>query len=444
MGDRIKIGFVSTASPLLNIELAKKNISIMLKTLQSMKAKIVAIQDLVTSSKEARLAAEKLGRADLDLLVIFLSTFTEDPIISNLTERSIPTVLWAIPEPNLEERLGGEPESGSLVGLMMNASALAKADRRFKVVFGKPDDGKALEEIEKISRAIYAKKQLRKAKIGLVGYRAPGFYDATFDELLLKSRIGPEVIHIDLSELLAYMNKASDREAKKVLKEATRSCAETLMVDEETAMKEVKLYLALRALVENYELDAVAVKCWPELKFSSCFALSTLSNEGFPAGCEADVNGTVTMLLLQCLTGNPAYFADIFHIDEKENVIFTYHCGAAATALAADASRVKLMKHPMGEGMTVEFPLKPGRVTLARLGSLKGRYRMFVAGGEALKTEQIIRGNPLRIRLDTDVSEFLGKVTSQGIEHHYLLAYGDLRKELAEFCDQLGIELITA
>lgn len=39
-------------------------------------------------------------------------------------------------------------------------------------------------------------------------------------------------------------------------------------------------------------------------------------------------------------------FADIFHIDEKENVIFTYHCGAAATTLAADASRIKLMKHP--------------------------------------------------------------------------------------------------
>lgn len=61
----------------------------------------------------------------------------------------------------------------------MNASALRKMGKKFKVIFGKSNDEKALNDIKKIIRVINATKRLQSARIGLVGYHAPGFYDAT-------------------------------------------------------------------------------------------------------------------------------------------------------------------------------------------------------------------------------------------------------------------------
>jgi len=68
---------------LLNIKFAEKNTSMMLKALKELNLEIVSVDDLVTTSKEAKRTAEKLVKEDVDLLVMFLSTFTEDPIIAN-------------------------------------------------------------------------------------------------------------------------------------------------------------------------------------------------------------------------------------------------------------------------------------------------------------------------------------------------------------------------
>jgi len=69
MVEKIKLGVVSTATPLLNIKLVEKNTLRMLKALKELKLEIVSVDDLVTSSKEAKLAAEKLVKEDAELLV---------------------------------------------------------------------------------------------------------------------------------------------------------------------------------------------------------------------------------------------------------------------------------------------------------------------------------------------------------------------------------------
>jgi len=50
MDKKIKIGTVSTATPLLNIELAQKNTSRMPKTREALKAEILPIRNLVTGN----------------------------------------------------------------------------------------------------------------------------------------------------------------------------------------------------------------------------------------------------------------------------------------------------------------------------------------------------------------------------------------------------------
>jgi L-fucose isomerase-like protein len=436
-----KIGLVYTGIVALDMKYAAESRDALLKKLGQLGHKVIVHDRPVTESNEGLSAAAAMRKADVDLLVVLVGTFTQDPVMTNLVQNvNAPVVFWAVPEVALKGPPGGPSNSGGLVGAIMNASALSKMGMRFKVIFGEPTDQKAFAKLKNTIEAVRVLKSLRTSKVGIVGYHSPGFYDGSVDEIALKQHVGTELVHIDLSEVNSTIEKIAESDAKKSHLEVT---SKVLELSPEERIRDGRIFLALKRLVEENKLDAVAVKCWPELKFSSCFALSRLSDAGIPGGCEGDVNATVTMLTLQRLTGQPVFLCDVFHLDAKKNTILTYHCGAAASSLASNNKEISIRKHAQGIGATVEFPIKPGRVTIARMGSCAGKYRMFIASGEAIRTKQIVRGNPLEVRLDSKVDDFLKTVTSRGIEHHMLIVHGNWTEILSEMCEIAGFESIT-
>jgi L-fucose isomerase-like protein len=436
-----KIGLVYTGIVALDMKYAAESRDALLKKLGQLGHKVIVHDRPVTESNEGLSAAAAMRKADVDLLVVLVGTFTQDPVMTNLVQNvNVPVVFWAVPEVALKGPPGGPSNSGGLVGAIMNASALSKMGMRFKVIFGEPTDQKAFAKLKNTIEAVRVLKSLRTSKVGIVGYHSPGFYDGSVDEIALKQHLGTELVHIDLSEVNSTIEKIAESDAKKSHLEVT---SKVLELSPGERIRDGRIFLALKRLVEENKLDAVAVKCWPELKFSSCFALSRLSDAGIPGGCEGDVNATVTMLTLQRLTGQPVFLCDVFHLDEKKNTILTYHCGAAASSLASNNKEISIRKHAQGIGATVEFPIKPGRVTIARMGSCAGKYRMFIASGEAIRTKQIVRGNPLEVRLDSKVDDFLKTVTSRGIEHHMLIVHGNWTEILSEMCEIAGFESIT-
>jgi L-fucose isomerase-like protein len=91
--------------------------------------------------------------------------------------------------------------------------------------------------------------------------------------------------------------------------------------------------------------------------------------------------------------------------------------------------------------------VKTGRVTLCRLASRGENYKMHVITGEAVpprRWEEAGWDQPapqlpsLEIILDGSVEDFSQKVLGQ----HYIIAYGDHRNQLIDFCRLLGIEVI--
>jgi len=441
---KLKVGLVHTGIPALDIEYADRSRDALFRKLKELECDIIGYERAVVESGQALAAAESMRKADVDLLVVLAGTFTQDPVMLNIVQNvNAPVVLWAVPEPAIKDSPGGLTRSGALVGTIMNSSAMTKMGMRFKVIFGEPTDTKSFGKLRNTVEAVKVLKTLRTSRIGIVGHHSPGFYDGSVDEVALKQSVGTELVHIDLSELYSAMEKTPVSDARRAHEAATRNGGRVVGLTPEERLRDGRIYLGLKRIVESQKLDAVAVKCWPELSFSSCFALSMLSNVGVPGGCEGDINATLTMLTLQLLTGQPVFLCDVFHLDEKKNTILTYHCGAAATSLASKQKDINIRKHPLGRGATVEFPVKAGRVTIARMGSLAGRYRMFIAGGEALHTKQIVRGNPLEVRLDAKVDDFLRTVTMRGIEHHFLMVHGDWSDILEEMCDIAGFEKIV-
>jgi L-fucose isomerase-like protein len=199
-------------------------------------------------------------------------------------------------------------------------------------------------------------------------------------------------------------------------------------------------------------VDTLAMRCWPEVILDEfygiavCSTMGHLTNHGHLCACEGDVYGAVMMRIGQELSGDKPFFCDLIVCEGDYGV--TWHCGAAPCAICKPGFKPELRCSATIEGggvkgVTDEFPLKPGRVTLARLGEKRDGdgYRMLVCTGEGLDTDLFVRGNPLKVKFDAGCDAVRKEVIENGWEHHYALMYGDHADELADLCRNMGIEL---
>lgn len=440
--ERVKIGLAVIGLPSFDIARARAVGNDCKEMLAGLGTEVV--KNEVSSLDEARRASKDFRTEQVDFLVIQHGTFSPANLsIELIRNLELPIVLWGIPEPPLD---GSAYRCGSLVGLTMHGSAIRKSGKRFQFIFGLPKDEAVKLPLERLIRVIYASKKLSNSRIGLFGGRVPGFYVSDYDELMLRNVLGPEVIHVDLSDVLLEYEKISDSQV--------RHDAERIMrtyriqgLQESDIITSSKVYVAVMNIIERNDFDASAIKCYPEIRDKHekgvCFVNSRLNDQGVVAACEGDIYGAVTMMIQRFLTNGVAFFADLVQINREENNGLFWHCGAGPISLARSPKQVKITQYYRGKGgASVEFPLKPGRVTIARLTEKDGRYALFFTGGEALETEMILKGTPLWVKLDAQVDSLLGKIFDLGMEQHYSLIYGDIEEDLAQLCDVLDIEAL--
>jgi len=59
---------------------------------------------------------------------------------------------------------------------------------------------------------------------------------------------------------------------------------------------------------------------------------------------------------------------------------------------------------------------------------VNGRFRILITGREAPQLSPIERGNTAKVKLDDPLESFLDTLMKCGVEHHTIIAYGDIRK----------------
>ena len=162
----------------------------------------------------------------------------------------------------------------------------------------------------------------------------------------------------------------------------------------------------------------------------ACLAASLLADEGVPVGCEGDVNGAMGMLMLQSLTGRPTHNTDWLDPLPDGSVVFT-HCGSGSYSLAERQEDITLANvRLMHRGVCSLFTAKPGPVTLVNLMPRGAGYQLAVMEGEALSTDMVFPGNPLRVQFGRPVQETVDWIHDEGIGHHWMAGYGRVGEEL--------------
>jgi len=402
--------------------------------LKDMGCELVCATEFIQDEKTASAAAKRFKGGGVDALCLLQCSWTSDDIIVDmLDEIDVPIITWAVPGIN----------TGSLCSCQQLNSVLKDLNKQYKFVYGNVEDATTHQKIGKYALAAALKKRLRKVRLGLVGYRIGGMTEVTFDEHELKYLFGPRVVHLGIDELKASANHIPDEKAQKIWDVAKKSVG-AVKSREQEGIWSAKIYLALKNFVKGNNLAGFTVECYPHLMGQVCLGYSLLSEEGIVAACEGDINSTLAMLMLYWLTGEPVHNTDLLAVYEEDNSAILSHCGSGGFSLAQNPSDITLDSVRLaGEGVCVLFPAKPAPITMVNIVGRKGTYRLSVIEGEAVETEMVFAGNPIKVKLPLPIADMLERIGEEGVGHHWMVGYGHVKEELVEFCRLVGVKCIA-
>ena len=246
--------------------------------------------------------------------------------------------------------------------------------------FKSPDDTLSLQEIAGAVADLEAFHSLRQARIGLVGAPSDWLVASSPDADTLQKVWGPEVVPIGFDELAGSMATVSSVATQPLLDRLVSEATVTEPSEAELS-DAVRVYLALKVLIDAHELHAVTVRCFDlvsHFRTTGCFALAQLNDRGVVAGCEGDLPSTLGMLWIGELLHRSSWMANPAQIDTEHNTLGLAHCTVPGNMV----ERYQLRSHfesKLGVGIQGTLPL--GSATLFRIGGKK-LQKLWLAEGE--------------------------------------------------------------
>ena len=436
--------YVPVGVPTFHLESAQTQFDASAALLKSINARF-AVPDQMLLSIDALRAY--LDGKNPDLIVFQNLTFANAAYISEVLRRfDCPVLLWTLREPVID---GGRLRLNSLTGAYSAANALrAFDDRRFEYLFGAPDEERSKETIEAVVKAAALKKEMRSLKMAAVGHTPQGFgFGRALDSELMNA-FGVELEAIEARELIDRAKSCSDDEAAEYLAKTERMTCGLDRTPTQNRVDHARLLKAYSDYVREHNIGALASRCWPDFftAFGTpvCTVLSMLNDEGVAAACEADIYGALSMWIGMRLSSQPVFFGDPVSLDEGENTITFWHCGAAACSLARRDTGAVVGVHPnrkIGPAMNFGCEAFP-EATVFRIGrEPDGSFRFFIAEGEALDKPRQFIGTSLVIRTDSESRKLVEESVLAGFEPHFAVMKGRHGRTLEQLAKMLGAEI---
>ena len=462
------IGILPLARPTFDVPFAEAIAAAASANLEGLDAELLGPPTLLFDPTTTKAALADLRRQPLDLLLILQVTFADAGMAVAAAEAiDAPIAFWSFPE----ARTGGRLRLNSLCGVNLAAHALGRAGRAYGYLHRAADNPAALGDIRailetppttrmsgakptagpeaaaSIEAANAAVERLSRSRIGLVGAHPDGFVTCAYDPAALKTLTGVDVEPFSLEQVFASARAQPETAVAEARDKVAASIAGLDEMEPGPVDGTMRVYAALKSIAADSRIDGFAVRCWPEFFTESgcaaCGALSMLNQEMTPCGCEADVYGTLTTLAMQALAGAPVFMADLVDIDAAGDSAVFWHCGLAPLDMADPDFRPRATVHSnRKKPLLMEFPLKPGRITLARISQSRNTPKMTLGGGEMLSAPLAFSGTAGVARFDRPAGAVLDTILAEGLEHHYVIAYGDHRPALRALAARLDLPVL--
>ncbi len=461
----LKYGVVALARTTFDMAFAESKKEDAFAALEAAGIDTVGPRSLSCDEDTAAQALEEIAAAgDIDLLLILQVTFTDATMTIRMARASkAPVAIWGVPEP----RLGGRLRLNAYCGINLAAHAMGKAGQPFRWLYSSPDApdiGEKLRELaadaapgpDQAARPVERHEdaaadrvieRLRRGRVSVIGEHPAGFDTCEYDAADLGTLTGITVDTVPLEDAFAKAKAAPAERAGAHRASAAAALAGIDDVDQAELDRSLRLLCAFEDIVRENDADGIAVRCWPETFVdygcAACGPMAMMNEAGVPSACEADVYGSVTTLMLKDMAEAPVWMADLVDVDAADDTAVLWHCGLAPLSMCDPEAQPEATIHTNRRmPLLHQFPLKPGRVTLARLSQAKNEIKLMIAGAEVQRAPMAFTGTSGVIRFDRPVGDVCRTIMDEGLEHHYALAYGDHRETLRQVASRLQIPVL--
>lgn len=413
---------------------------------------LVEHEVVVASKEEARAAMKAMKLNDaVDAVVLFSGTWVWAAHLAAALRDYAATgkglLLWTHP---------GSQGWRPVGGLVMHG-ALLEIGVKHKFVYGDAADQETVDKIASYARAAHMKNLLNGATLSAFGGRGMGQTCGVADPSQWMRMFGVDIDSRDTTELIRAAEMIPDKEVSGLeprLKKLFGKAPDKNLVNE----RSIRLYLALKRLVEREQFDFYTIQSFPGLGddySATCFAQSMMLEDGHGTSTLGDFNTALTVHLLTKLSPERVYYGDLQHLDKAKKEIKIIGDGACPPSLAGRLGPAGFAEHGIpteGEagGLSVKLICKVGEGVLARLGRVNGEFQMVVTRATVFEPPK----NKIKERLDEcgipfwphgfvtvhcDVEQMLQHWTNE----YACLGYGaHLYGALADFCELTGIKPI--
>ena len=393
----------------------------------------------------------KLAGLDLDCLIVCVAGWIPTHAVIRVTDhfRHIPMVLWG---------LCGWKENGRIITTAEQAGTTAlrpafeALDYTFKYIYNVIGKPWPMDKIASFISACRAKKNLRSARVGTMGYRDMLLYGTQFEGNSMRGQIGVEVEPYEMLEMV----RATENLDPAAVEDGIAYVKNNWVFQKECADATIRQGVTYALAIAQ----KIRERGWEAITLIDVDGMKKL--EGFPPAMvfmllehycdvltvpENDVMGAVTQLIMKYISGQTVPYMEYYEFFENSMLI------GVPDFIPAAATQGDVQVLPAAFGLLNTSVLnvskaKTGYVTCARLVYLKGKYKLHVYTGEAKEPpawneygwdDPAPQLPSLEVFPDScTVEEFAQNVSSQ----HVIVAYGNYTEALRDFCRMMDIDLV--
>jgi len=423
---------------------------------------------LVDTAPAALAAGDRFAGANVDLLVCYTATYATSSQVLPIVQRSRRPVLVLNLQPVAQldyahVDTGEWLANCSACCVPEIANAFTRARIPFQVVSGQlTDDPRAWGLIGEWIRAAAVVRALSYSRLGFLGHTYPGMLDMYSDFTMHQAQLGTHVEVLEMDDLAARVAAVTPAQAQAKQDEilslfelaAPGSDRISVPITPETMDWTARVAVGLDQLVADFDLNGLtyyyrglASNEFEELGSALIVGNSLLTARGIPCSGEGDLKTCVSMLILDRLGAGGSY-TEFYAMDFVDGIVLMGHDGPGHVAISDRKPKLRglgLYHGKRGTGISVEFQVKPGPITiLGTTQTADGRLKFVLAEGQAEPGPTMQIGNTnSRLRFSLPPAEFMDAWCAHGPTHHVALGLGHQRQAIAKVARLLSLECVV-